>query len=70
MGVYRVKVEGRNKPVLVKEDSQAKAKDRVVSAELLNAEQMAEAMDAGETIWKAGDPFPADVAVDAPKGDA
>lgn len=70
MGVYRVKVEGRNKPILVKEESQAKAKDRVVSAELLKSEDLAEAMEAGETIWKVGDPFPADVAVEAPKGDA
>jgi hypothetical protein len=60
LGVYRVTIQGRSKPVLVKEDSQAKAKDRIVSAELLNAEQMAEAMENGESIWREGDPFPAD----------
>lgn len=60
MGVYSVKVTGRRKRVLVKEESLAKAKDRVVTAELLNAEQMAAAMEDGETIWKDGEPFPAD----------
>lgn len=60
MAVYAMTIGGREKRVLVKADSQAAAKDRVVSAELLNAEKMAEAMENGETIWREGDPFPAD----------
>jgi len=60
MAVYAMTVAGRTKRVLVKADSQAAAKDRVVSAELLNAEKMAEAMENGETIWREGEEFPAD----------
>lgn len=60
MPIYRVTIEGRRKPVLVKEDSAAKAKDRFVKAESLSAEEMADAMAAGETVWLAGTPLPAD----------
>ena len=58
MGIYRVNIEGRNKPVLVKAASASKAKDSVVTAESLKAEEMADALANGETVWKPGDPFP------------
>jgi len=60
MGIYRVTIEGRNKPVLVKAASASKAKDSVVTAESLKAEEMADALANGETVWKPGDPFPDD----------
>lgn len=62
MGVYRMKVTGRRKPVLVRADSLAKAKDALVSGEGLKAEEVEDALVAGEKVWKPGDELPADEA--------
>lgn len=60
MPIYRVKIEGRHKSILVKEDSAAKAKDRVATATALTAEEMSTAIEDGERVWKSGEPFPDD----------
>lgn len=60
MGVYRMKVAGRVRPILVKAESLAKAKDAVVEGEKLDAEEMGEALAKGEALWKPGEPLPAD----------
>lgn len=65
MGVYRMKLQGRRKPVLVKAESIAKAKDLLVEGEKLDAEAMGDALAAGEVVWKPGDALPADDAVEA-----
>jgi hypothetical protein len=60
MGVYRMKLAGRRKPILVKAESIAKAKDAIVEGEKLDAEEMADALANGESVWKPGDELPAD----------
>ena len=60
MPIYRIKIEGRHKSLLVKEESAAKAKERVVTATALTADEMSAAIENGERVWKACEPFPAD----------
>jgi hypothetical protein len=60
MPIYHVKIAGRTKRVLVKADSAAKAKDTVVQATALSAEEMADALANGEQVWNPSAPFPAD----------
>ena len=60
MGIYRVTIQGRSKPILVKADSLHEARAAVVTAEHMTAEHMTDALENGEKIWKAGDPLPAD----------
>jgi len=68
MGVYRIKVAGRNMPILLRAKSKTEATERVVeSVESLTAEEVEEALDAGEKVWKPGEPLAADEEVkDAP----
>lgn len=60
MAVYRVKIPGM-KPVLLRAGSKAKALDQLCVVESLTGEQMADALDGGEKIFKAGDKAEADV---------
>ena len=60
MGVYRMKVAGREKAVLVRADSLAKAEKAIVSGEQLKAEDMEKALLAGDKVWTPGEPFPDD----------
>lgn len=62
MPIYRMKIAGRNKPVLVKAESAAKAKDQIVEAKALTAEEMGEALSSGEKVWNPGDDLPDDEA--------
>ena len=64
MPIYRVRIEGRHKTLLIKEESAAKAKERVVTATALTADEMSSAIEDGERVWKVGEPFPADEAPD------
>lgn len=60
MPIYKTKIQGRNKPLLLKAESAAKGKDQIVTLEALTAEEMAEALASGEKVWTPGEPFPAD----------
>ncbi len=62
MPIYKMHIAGRNKPVLVKADSAAKAKDFVVEAKALTAEEMGAALESGEKVWNGTDALPADEA--------
>lgn len=54
MAVYRVKIPGM-KPVLLRDSSRPKALEQLMSVEALSGEQMADALAAGESIYKPGD---------------
>jgi len=71
MGVYRMKIEGRNKPVLMRAKNLTEARNSFVDGESLTAEQVEEALVAGERVWAPGTPLPEDVAaeVDADEED-
>lgn len=60
MPIYRAKITGRTKTVLVKSESAAKAKELFVEVSALTAEQMQDALDEGEAVWKPGTPLPED----------
>lgn len=60
MPIYRAKIEGRKKPVLLKADSAAKARDQLVDVETLSSSDMMDAIEAGEKVWKPGEPLPED----------
>lgn len=66
MGVYRVKVAGRVKPILLRAKGRPEAVARIVEeAKALTAEEVEEAFDKGESVWREGDPFPDDEPVEA-----
>jgi len=69
MGIYAATLPGRKKRVLVKEPNQTEAMRRFVTVELLTAEDMQEAIENGESVWKAGTPFPPDEAPAEPGDD-
>lgn len=60
MAIYAATVPGRKKRVLVKAENQTEAMRRFVSVEALTAEQMQDALDEGERVWRPGEPFPLD----------
>jgi len=60
MPIYNLKIRGRRKAVLVKADSAAEAKNAVVEATSLKADEMADALANGEKVWNPDEPFPAD----------
>lgn len=61
MGVYRIEVAGRRKALLVRADNKTAAMDRVVlSCKALTGDEVEEVLDSGESVWKPGEPFPAD----------
>lgn len=70
MAIYGVNIEGRRKRVLVRAASQAQAVAAIVTAKSLNAEEMQDALDAGEAVWKPGTPLPSDEPAEADLGEA
>lgn len=62
MAIYGVKIVGRTKRILVRAPSQAQAVAALVTASALNAEEMQDALDDGEAVWKPGTPLPDDPA--------
>jgi hypothetical protein len=60
MAIYGVTIKGRTKRVLVRETSQAQAVAHFVTAKALTAEEMQDALDEGETVWKPGTDLPPD----------
>lgn len=58
MAIYGVEIEGRTKRILVRAPSQSQAVGMLVTAKALNAEEMQDALDAGEAVWKPGTPLP------------
>jgi hypothetical protein len=58
--IYRLTIRGRRKPILVKADSAADAKNAVVEAVSLKADEMADALADGEKVWNSAEPFPPD----------
>lgn len=66
MAIYGVTIKGRNKRVLVRETSQAQAVGHFVTAKALTAEEMQDALDNGEAVWKPGTDLPADEPAEAP----
>jgi arginine/ornithine N-succinyltransferase beta subunit len=66
MAIYAATLPGRTKRVLVRADNQTEASRRFVTVEALTADMMQDALDDGETVWKDGDPFPADEPEAAP----
>lgn len=69
MAIYAATIPGRRKRVLVRADNQTDAMKRFVTVENLNAEQMQDALDQGETVWKEGTDFPADEPADEATAD-
>lgn len=67
MPVYRMTIKGRRKPILTKAESAAKARDSLVECELVNAEEMVDALTGGEKLWAPGDDLPEDEPEPAPK---
>lgn len=72
MPIYGVKVRGDGSKRVVRASSAAKARDHVVEAKALSAEELADAIEAGAEIETAaegeGDPAP-DPAGDPPPAD-
>jgi hypothetical protein len=66
MPIYGVTIKGRRKRVLIKEASQAQAVAHFATAKALTAEEMQDALDEGERVWKPGQDLPDD----APEGEA
>lgn len=60
MAIYGVEIKGRGSRVLVRESSQAKAVAHFVTATALSAEEMQDALDEGESVWKPGTDLPTD----------
>jgi hypothetical protein len=52
--IYKLTIAGA-KPLLVREDSKAKATGRVVTVESLTSEQFADEIEAGGKLFKDGD---------------
>lgn len=67
MPVYRMRITGRRKPILLKGETAAKARDTLVTAELITAEAMADALGNGEQIWTPGTDLPADEPAPTPE---
>lgn len=64
MGVYRVKLAGRTSTVLLRAKSKTEAIERVVlEVGALTGDEVEEALDAGDKVWKLDEPFPADEGV-------
>jgi hypothetical protein len=61
MGVYRIKLAGRRKPILLRAKSKTEATERVVETiESLTGEEVETALDTGEKVWKVGEELPDD----------
>ncbi len=66
MAIYGITITGRKKRLLVKAASAAEAKSLFVEAKALTAEEMQDALDKGESVWKPGTDLPADEAEATP----
>lgn len=60
MPIYGVTIKGRSKRLLVKEASQAQAVAHFATAKALTAEEMQDAIENDERLWKPGQPLPSD----------
>ena len=60
MPLYRAKIVGRKKPVLIKADSGSAARDQLVELETLTAKEVNALFDTDEKPWKPGEELPAD----------
>lgn len=69
MAIYGVTIRGRNRRLLVKAESAAKAVGFFCEAKALTAEQMQDALDEGESVWKPGQPLPDDGPAPTPTSD-
>lgn len=58
MPIYRCKVRGENKPRIVRADTAAQARNHIVEAETMTAEEMADAIEQGATVERAGTETP------------
>lgn len=72
MGVYRGKIVGRKKPILLRAANKTEAIGRLIeSLDALTGDEVEEALDAGDKVWKVGEELPADdVETDASDQDA
>lgn len=67
MAIFRMKLAGREKPLLVKAAGIKEARDRVITGcDALNAEEVEAAFTNREPVWREGEPFPVEPAADAP----
>lgn len=71
MAIYRVKVKGRNSPILLRSKSKTEATDAVVTeAKALTGEEVEQAFADGAKLWDPATPLPADEVVeDKPEGE-
>lgn len=60
MPIYRATILGRKKPVLVKADTAAQARDKLVSVKALDSAEMMDAIENGDRVWKPGEDLPAE----------
>lgn len=57
MPIYRASFPGVEGTILVRADSAAQAKDQVVAMKALTSDELADALDAGEKVYKPGEPI-------------
>lgn len=60
MGVYAMTLAGRRKPVLLRAANKTEAIGHLVDGKSLTAEEVEEALDAGDKLWKPGTDLPED----------
>jgi len=61
VAIYRVKVKGREAPVLMRVKNKTEATDAIITeAKALNGEEVEDALAAGAKLWDPTSPLPAD----------
>lgn len=60
MGVYKVRVAGRRKPIYLKAANKTEAIAAVADAVLLTNDEVVDAMEGGVALWKPGTELPED----------
>lgn len=60
MAIYAATLPGRTNRVLVRADNKSEAMGRFVSVESLSADEMQDALDKGEAVWRPDTDLPAD----------
>jgi hypothetical protein len=65
MPIYRATIKGRKKTVLVKADTAAQARDKLVTVKALDSAEMMDAIESGEGVWKPEEDLPEDEAAPA-----
>lgn len=60
MPLYHATIPGRRKPLLIKADNATKAFASLVELKALTAAEKDDALEAGEKIWRPGEPLPED----------